>query len=255
MSSPSAALSALTLDPRPSEGYVFTTQWPVRTSDMNENEILGYDSAARYLQEAGALHLADGNALGDHEFWIARRTVIDMIEPISWPNTVTVSRWCSGLSSRWCDMRVQIVGDHGGRVETVGFWLNINIETEGIGRMSDYVISRLSTTTDNTRLRWKPMLTEPLPTESTRTFQIRRSDTDRFGHVTNAIYWQAVAEVAPEVAELVTAPHRLVVEFNKPIMYGQEVHLTTAPIDDGLLVWLSVDGESRSHASITALAA
>jgi acyl-ACP thioesterase len=241
------------LQAKPDHGYVFTTQWPVRTSDMNESEVVGADSIARYLQEAGALHLSDGEALADHQFWIARRTVIDMIEPITWPDTVTVSRWCSALSNRWCDMRVRIEGSDGGLVETVGFWININIETRGIGRMSDHVIERLSTTADDTRLRWKPSLREPMPPESDRTFQIRRTDTDRFGHVTNAIYWQMVAEVYPEVADLISRPHRLVVEFDTPIMVGEEVHITTAPIDTGVLIWISVDGESRSHASITEL--
>ena len=62
-----------------------------------------------------------------------------------------------------------------------------------------------------------------------------------------------MAEVYPEVAELVSRPHRLVVEFDTPIMVGEEVHITTAPIETGVLIWISVDGESRSHASITEL--
>ncbi|GAA1457541.1 acyl-[acyl-carrier-protein] thioesterase [Williamsia maris] len=242
-----------TLVDMPTEGYVFHTSWPAATSDMDQFEQLSVDGVARYLQEVGAYHLIDAGAMETDPFWIVRRTVIDMIEPVSWPNTLTLSRWCAALSSRWCNMRVKIVGDHGGRIETEAFWIHMNMETRGPGHIEGKFLEMLGSTTDDRRLKWSPWLTTPMAQESPRTFQIRHSDTDRFGHVTNAIYWQALREVFPEVPDVVAGKHRLVIEYNKPIMYGEEVHLTTTPIDDGVLVYLSVDGRARTHMSITAL--
>ena len=58
----------------------------------------------------------DAGEAEEHPHWLVQRTVIDVIEPIEWPNEVSFSRWCSALSTRWCTMRVDLVGDDGGRV-------------------------------------------------------------------------------------------------------------------------------------------
>ena len=38
-------------------------------------------------------------AIGVDDDWIVRRTVIDVIRPIQWPDRVQLLRWCSSMSS------------------------------------------------------------------------------------------------------------------------------------------------------------
>ncbi|WP_328856825.1 thioesterase [Williamsia herbipolensis] len=246
-------LVATPLTDRPTEGYVFDTGWPLSSADIDQFEGLSVDGIARYLQEAGAQHLVDAGAFETHKFWIVRRTVIDVIRPITWPDEVHLSRWCSGISPRWCNMRVRVTSDNGGLIETEGFWINMNMETQSPGRLEDTFFDMLATTTDNHRLRWKAWLNTPLANESDQRFVLRHADTDRLDHVNNSVYLQALREVFPDHPDLLSNPYRLVIEYNKPITFGEDVRITTAPTDGGILIWLSVDGDSRAHASITAL--
>src|SRR3546814_12448042 len=66
-----------------------------------------------------ALHLTDPT-------WIVRRTVIDVIRPVVWPDHVHLERWCSSMSTRWTNMRTRITSERGGLIETEGFWINLS---------------------------------------------------------------------------------------------------------------------------------
>ncbi len=120
-------------------------------------------------------------------------------------------------------------GRHGGLIETEGFWINMNMETGAPSRLEDRFFELLATTTDERRLRWKAWLTAPLVAQTERPFPLRRGDADRLDHVNNAVYLQAMREVFPLIPEVVTAPHRLVIEYNEPIVYGEDVRIATAP--------------------------
>ncbi|SIS21612.1 acyl-[acyl-carrier-protein] thioesterase [Williamsia sterculiae] len=239
----------------PETGYVFRSSWRVSSTDVDQHETLSIDSMARYLQEIGERHLIDAGAFEAHRFWVVRRTVIDVLRPIRWPDDVTLTRWCAGLSPRWCNMRVRIEGGKGGLVETEAFWINMNMETKGPSRMEDEFFDRLSTTTDEHRLRWKPWLTASPEPGTERPFALRHSDTDRQQHVNNAIYLLAVRELYPDHPDLFAGPFRLIVEYNKAITYGEHVTITTAETPDGVLVWILADGEARAHAAITRIPA
>ena len=247
-----------TLADLPDEGYVFRTSWPLSSGDIDRYEKLSVDGMARYLQECGAQHLVDCGAFEAHKFWIVRRTVIDVIRPIEWPDTVRLTRWCSGISPRWCNMRVRMTSDgvdgrEGGLIETEGFWINMNMETGAPSRLEDRFFELLATTTDERRLRWKAWLNDPVDAQTERAFPLRLGDTDRLDHVNNSVYLEALYEVFPQIPDVVDGPYRLVIEYNKPITYGEDVRIATAPTDGGILVWMTVDGEARTHASITAL--
>ena len=148
--------------PVPDEGYVYQTGWRLATSDIDEHRRLRLDGVARYIQEVGAEHLADAELAEVHPHWIVLRTVIDVIEPIEIPSDITFRRWCAGLSSRWCNMRVQLEGAEGGRIETEGFWICMNKDTLTPSRLTDYCVERFGSTTEDHRLKWRPWVTEQI---------------------------------------------------------------------------------------------
>ena len=207
----------------PESGYVYRTAWRVATGDIGGDLQLRLDSVARYIQEVGAENLVDAGEAEEHPHWLVQRTVVDVIEPITFPNDVSFSRWCSALSSRWCTMRVDLVGSDGGRIETEGFWIAINAKTLTPQRVTDTLIERFASTTTVHRLKWQPWLQDPVEPGEAMPFTLRRTDIDLFEHVTNTAYWHAIHEVVALVPEVCTPPYRAVVEYRRPIKYGEDV--------------------------------
>jgi acyl-ACP thioesterase len=245
------------LSPLPETGYVYRTAWRVATGDIGADLNLRLDGVARYIQEVGAENLVDAGEAEEHPHWLVQRTVIDVIEPIGFPNEVSFSRWCSALSLRWCTMRVDLVGSDGGRIETEGFWIAMNAKTLTPQRATDSLLERFGTTTTEQRLKWRPWLQNPGTVDHVTPFALRRTDIDLFEHVTNTAYWHAVHEVAAQVPDICTAPYRAVVEYRKPIKYGEVVTIGwTRRVADGIAeahIALSVGEDVRAAALLRRL--
>ncbi len=240
--------AATPLAPLPDTGYVYQTSWPVPTADVDDQLRLRLDGVARYIQEAGAENLVDAGEAEAHPHWIVNRTVIDVIAPIEWPNDVTLSRWCSALSTRWCTMRVDLVGGDGGRIETEGFWIAINENTLTPLRVSDTLIEKFASTTTEHRLKWRKWLEDPAEVDTILPFALRRTDIDVFQHVTNTAYWHAIAEVAALHPDVCTPPYRAVVEYRRPIQYGEDVSIRFARLGDDVHVAIAVGEDVRAAA-------
>jgi acyl-ACP thioesterase len=242
------------LSPLPETGYVYSTSLPVMTGDIDDSLHLRLDGVARYIQEVGAENLVDAGEAENHPHWIVQRTVIDVIEPIGWPNDISFNRWCSALSARWCTMRVRLTGSDGGRIETEGFWIAMNKDTLMPSRVSDSLTEKFASTTTEHRLKWRPWLQNLDAADAHETpFALRRTDIDLFQHVTNAVYWNAVHEVMADHPDVVTAPYRAVVEYRKPIQYGEDVVIRSARDGDAVHIALTVDGAVRAAALLRRL--
>jgi len=241
----------------PDSGYVFRTGWKLATSDIDHQLLARLDGVARDIQEVGADHLIDAGYAEIHPHWIVQRTVIDVIEPLEWPNDITFRRWCSGISSRWCSMRVRLDGSNGGRIETEAFWINMNKDTLTPSLIADGFFNRLGTTTENHRLKWRSWLPGPVEHAATATpFALRYTDGDLFEHVNNTIYWHGVHEVlahAPDLSHLLAAPYRAVVEYRKPITLDESVTIRSVRRDDALHIWFCVGGDVRAAALVCKL--
>ncbi|CAM2991891.1 hypothetical protein BST27_07760 [Mycobacterium intermedium] len=237
----------------PDTGYIFQTGWRVATSDIDEHMRLRLDGVARYIQEAGAEHLADAGLAEIHPHWIVLRTVIDVIRPIELPSDITFRRWCAALSTRWCNMRVQLQGSDGGRIETEGFWLCVNKDTLTPSRLTDDCIARFGSTTDNHRLKWRPWLTEPVQNGTVTSFPLRRTDIDPMEHVNNTIYWHGVHEILGQLTELERPPYRAVLEYRSPIKHGETVTIHSERAGDAVRIHFVVDDDVRTAALVRKL--
>ncbi|MDJ0489723.1 thioesterase [Rhodococcus qingshengii] len=250
----SANRSGSILDPlpsRPAEGAVFSNSWPVRTGDIHPDRSLRLDAVARYLQDLGFDNLEANGAAQTHPLWVVRRTVIDVVRPIIWPDTVHLHRWCSALSSRWCTMRVRIESDGGGLIETEGFWININPQNGMPSRISDDFLAPLMTTTDEHRLTWRQWITHPAPNTEGSEFPLRPTDIDPFDHVNNAVYWQPVESVMRMHTRLRPEPYRAVLEYIKPITVDEAVEIRSVHDTEAGTAWFVCGDETRASAHFT----
>jgi len=212
-------------DPHPD---VFDVEWPLRVADVDRDGRLKFDAATRHIQDVGADQLRQMGFEETHPLWIVRRTMIDMIEPIVFKDTLRLRRWCSGTSNRWCEMRVRIDGRRGGGlIESEAFWININRETQGPSRISDDFIEGLRKTTGETRLRWKAHLSAGAreDAETIRDYPVRVSDIDIFDHMNNSVYWSVVEDYLHSHAELLRAPLRVSIEHDLPVALGDKLEI------------------------------
>jgi acyl-ACP thioesterase len=212
-------------DPHPD---VFDREWPLRVADIDREGRLRFDAATRHIQDIGQDQLRELGFEETHPLWIVRRTMIDLIEPIKFQDMLRVRRWCSGTSNRWCEMRVRIDGKRGrGLVESEGFWININRETQGPARIADDFIEGLHRTTDVDRLRWKPYLKPGSREDASqiREYPVRVSDIDLFDHMNNSVYWSVIEDYLFNMPELLHKPIRVTIEHDAPIALGDKLEI------------------------------
>jgi len=210
-----------------SQANVFEREWQLRAADSDRLGRLRLDGVARYIQDVGQDHLREMGYDDVHPLWIVRRTMVDMIGPIEFKDTLRLRRWCSGASNRWCEMRVRIEGRRGGLIESEAFWINFNRETQGPARIADDFMEALLRTTDVDRLRWKAYLKAGSrdDADEIRDFPIRVSDIDLFDHVNNSVYWKVVEEFLEPHPELLDAPLRVTIEHDAPVAYGDRLEI------------------------------
>jgi acyl-ACP thioesterase len=204
---------------------VFDREWPLRVADIDRTGRLRLDAAARHIQDVGQDYMHQLGFDESHPLWVVRRNVIDVIRPIEFQDMLRL--WCSGTSSRWCEMRVRIDGRNGGLIESEAFWININRDTLMASRMSDEFLAQLRRTTNVDRLRWKAYLTPGVrdDAEQIREYPVRFTDIDLFDHMNNAVYWSVVKDYLSATSELLTAPLRVTLEHEAPVALGDKLEI------------------------------
>ncbi|HCS58871.1 MAG TPA: acyl-ACP thioesterase [Gordonia polyisoprenivorans] len=239
----------------------FEAGYRVRTGDVDQQMRVRLDAVARYLQDVANDNI-EATDFGDTDpFWIVRRTIIDVIVPFSWPASITAQRWCGALSTRWTNMRVRLTADHetnrfnpdprpAGLIETEAFWINVN-DLGMPSRLSDNAFEMLSSMTDEHRLRWKSMNPETAPAAEMldvpdRPHVLRSTDFDPFKHLNNAAYLEAIEDELGEHPDLIDGPHRVVIEYLRPIVPGTPITLRRVREPNQLLVWMMVPADDDS---------
>lgn len=246
----------------------FTETYRVRTGDVDQEMRVRLDGLARYLQDVANDNIAPMEYADTDPFWVVRRTVIDVLEPITWPSDFVAERWCGALSTRWTDMRVRLRAQSqtnkfnpaprpDGLVETVAFWINVN-EQGMPSRISDHMYDLLCTMTDEHRLRWHAMNPEaPGATEldlPDREHVLRITDFDPFRHLNNAAYLEAVEDELVGHPDLLDVPHRMVIEYLRPITPGTPITVRRKRIDDCLYVWMLIPDDAAALVTAAAIA-
>ncbi|PXW35161.1 acyl-[acyl-carrier-protein] thioesterase [Nocardia sp. 348MFTsu5.1] len=258
-----AALNPIELPDIKAGASCFESNYRVRTGDVDQQMRLRFDGLTRYLQDIANDNLEATEFRVTDPFWIVRRTVIDVIRPISWPADVTLHRWCGALSTRWTNMRVRVTSTHetnrfnpepreDGLIETEAFWINVN--DQGMpSRLTDDAFELLSRSTDEHRLRWKSMntATPPERSDDDRIHALRATDFDPFKHLNNAAYFAAVEDELVDHEDLVKGPHRVVIEYLRAIEPGATVTIQRRRESDQLQMWLREGDQVSATVTVT----
>ncbi|WP_209448905.1 acyl-[acyl-carrier-protein] thioesterase [Rhodococcus qingshengii] len=257
------------LPERDSDTSFFAAEYRLRAGDVDQAMNLRLDGVARYLQDVANDNLSATTFGSTDPFWVVRRTVIDVLQPISWPASIRLERWCSALSTRWANMRVRLTAEDEtdrlnpvvrapGLIETEAFWVNVN-ENGMPSRISDDGFASLASMTDEHRLRWRSMHVhctsdiEEAVMLPDRVHVLRSTDFDPFQHMNNSTYWVVIEDELDAHPDLATNPHRAVIEYLRPIAPGAHVTVRRHRAGNELRVWMMVDEQIVTTATVTAL--
>lgn len=219
---------------------VFDSSWHVRVADVNTDKIIRTDAIARYLQDLAHEFAYGTKAYDDHPYWIVLRTIVEVHEPIEFPDTVSLTRWWSAINSRWANVRANITGAEKGRIETECFWMHVS--DKGIPkRVGDKYLAEVSEQVKNTSLSWRPMLDKNGYTEATEEVTVcpRSTDYDFLHHMNNAVQWQLFEEVLQHFPQITSQPYTAIVEHTAPIPLGSQLRVRYKLVDNATVnVWV-----------------
>jgi acyl-ACP thioesterase len=221
-------------------GRRFSAERPIRLSDADAAGRLRHDAVARYLQDVAADDVLDAGWAPDEHIWVVRRTVLDVVQPFLDDTAVELTTWCDAVAGSAAARRTTVAGDRGGRVEAEMIWIHLGPDLQPL-RLDERFLSIYGASAEGRRASTRLVLPGPDASAVATAWSLRSTDIDQLGHVNNAAYWAAVEEHFE-----LTAPHRAVLEYRRPLDLGDALELRRS---DGAL-WFVVGDDVRASATI-----
>jgi acyl-ACP thioesterase len=213
-----------TTGPVPAGGRVYTDRRRVRLADVDRHGRLRLDAVARFLQDIAIDDVQDSGWGMPEHLWFVRRIAVDVLRPFVEDAEVELTTWCSGVAGAAAGRRWSVAGDEGGRLEVDSVWIHLD-RTMTPARIGDFGV--YAEAAAGRRVSTKLDLPEPPPAAARRPWAVRATDVDRHGHVNNAVYWQAIEEVLPDVGVDPREPLRVELEYGRPIDGSDEIELAS----------------------------
>ena len=237
----SSAAPAVEFLPRPAVGRVFTSEVSVRLADVDCNGNMRLDATARTLQDIATDDASDAGL--DRRFgWLVRRTMIATNQPARLGETVTVATWCSGIGRSWAERRSELIGDRGAAIDAVSLWVQVAVETGRPARIGSDFTDAYAGAASGRTVSARLALPSPPERPAHRSWTVRRTDLDPFGHVNNAATWAFLEEAA--AIDRTERIGRAEMEYLQPVEHDADLALV-ADVDgdgDAVTAWLLGDG-------------
>jgi acyl-ACP thioesterase len=238
------------LVPLPASGRIFTARRRVRLSDADARGRLRLDAVARYLQDVAAddvLETGWGGSRG--HFWLVRRTLIQVLRPISFEEMVGLTTWSSGTGSSSASRRTTLGGERGGLIEAESVWVHLTREMRPVRFGGDF-FEVYGPSTNGRKITPRLELPDPPEGAERSAWPLRQCDLDVLGHVNNAAYWEAIEEAATRKGVSLARPLEAVLEFRQPIDLEDEVELLHSPEEKGFGLALATAAEIKAVAAL-----
>ena len=216
----------------------FITSRRVRVSDSGTDGVIRIDAIARYLQDVG---FDDTNDIGvcDGGTWVARTIQIDFPKKEFWPKrneVVNIQTYCGGYGSAFAQRNVE-VSTKASPISASTIWVHID-ERGKPAKIPDWLKSAYP----NARKISSPKLSILPQMEgeiSEINFQLRQKDLDVNGHVNNAVFFEALIDIAGFIEA--KDPCRVIMEYVKPVDVGEKIRLSVKKKIDGFEAWLKTE--------------
>jgi acyl-ACP thioesterase len=208
--------------PPPARGRTVSAERRIRLADMDALGRLRLDAVARFLQDIAIDDVQEtGWGMPEH-LWFVRRIRIDVLRPFLDDGEVELTTWCSSVAAIAAGRRWSVAGDRGGRIEVDSVWIHLDRDAQP-ARIDDFGVYAQAAA--GRRASTKLELPDPPGDAPRRPWPLRAADVDLHGHVNNAVHWQAVEELWPELGVDPRLPLRAELEYRQPIDLGESVEL------------------------------
>ena len=209
--------------PVPPVGRTFAARRRVRLADMDETGRLRLDAVARFLQDVAIDDVQEtGWGLPEH-LWFVRRIRIEVRAPFVEDREAGLLTWCSV----WIHLGPE---QRPARIESFGIYA----EATG-GRPVSTRLELPAPRDDAPRSPWP----------------LRSTDVDLHGHLNNAVYWQAVEDVARSEGVDLAAPLVAELDYRDPIDLADRVELATSRSGDAVSLGFRVGDAVRAVARLS----
>lgn len=233
--------------PAPSAGRTFASQRRVRLADMDETGRLRLDAVARFLQDVAIDDVQETGWGTPEHLWFVRRIRLEVRAPFLHDREVSLVTWCSGLAAIAAGRRWSLEGDQGGRIEVDSVWIHLGPDQRP-ARIESFGVYAEATGGRSVSTRLE--LPAP-PGDALRSpWALRTTDVDLHGHVNNAVYWQAVEDVARDAGLDLAVPVVAELDYRDPIDLADRVELATARDGDAVSLGFCVGRAVRAVARI-----
>ena len=220
----------------------------MRLTDMDRTGRLRLDAVARFLQDVAIDDVQEtGWGLPEH-LWFVRRIRVEVRTPFLEDREVGLVTWCSGLAAIAAGRRWSLEGDRGGRIEVDSVWIHLGPEQRP-ARIESFGIYAEATggRPVSTRLE----LPAPRDDAPRSPWPLRSTDVDLHGHLNNAVYWQAVEDVARSEGVDLAAPLVAELDYRDPIDLADRVELATSRAGDAVSLGFRVGDAVRAVARLS----
>jgi len=234
--------------PAPSVGRTYAGRRRVRLADMDETGRLRLDAVARFLQDVAIDDVQETGWGTPEHLWFVRRIRVDVRRPFLEDREVALVTWCSGLAAIAAGRRWSLEGDRGGRIEVDSVWIHLGPDQRP-ARIESFGIYAEATGGRSVSTRLE--LRAPDGDASRRPWALRSTDVDLHGHLNNAVYWQAVEDVARAEALDLAAPLVAELDYRDPIDHADRVELATSRDGAAILLGFRVAGAVRAVARLS----
>ncbi len=221
----------------------------VRVDAVADDGRLRFDGAARYVQDIAADDSAD-SGLAPTVTWVARRTVVDMLEPVVFRELLDITTWCSGIGRGWAERRISLLGDRGGRIEASTIWVALDSRTLAPRRIPEGFEELYGESAGGRSVRPTLFHAGPDPRAVEQVWAFRAADVDLLDHVNNAVYWIPLGERLAGAGRSIALPCRGEAEYRQAVRLGDPVRVLTSDTSDASAHWF-VDDADVVRASIT----
>lgn len=231
--------------PVPPRGRTFSARRRIRLADVDPSGRVRLDALARLLQDVAIDDVQETGWGTPAHLWFVRRIRVDVHAPFLADREVELVTWCSGLAAIAAGRRWSVTGDRGGRAEVDSVWIHLSPDQrpariEGFGVYAEATGGRhVSTKLD---------LPRPPGSAAAELWQLRVSDVDLYGHVNNAIHWQAVEHALAASGLDRAAALGAELDYREPIEPDDEIVLASWSDDSALIA------ELRTREAVKAVA-
>ena len=214
--------------------YYFEETFKIRSSEVDTNGKAHLQSVCNLLQEIAGNHALalnfDISQLMEKDLtWVLHRLHVVMDRMPEWREEITIKTWPSSGDTLRAYRDFQIFGEDGNEIgRSLSYWLMLNVNSRRPVRMPEEVLDMAPKKVEHVLDIKSERLSGIEDCDSSKEFNVRRSDLDLNNHVNNVQYIGWALETLPEKTNI----KEIDIEFQAECLIDDNIVSRSKTFDD-----------------------